>query len=100
MPDVFSSTSARSATPGVAAWSLLCLCVVGNIAVAADVLIAKDDVGRTRQLPAPARRIAAAGGPAEMLLYTLAPTRLAGWNREPSPATRRATPISSPSRRT
>lgn len=77
---------------GLPVWSLLCLCLIGNIAVAADALIARDDAGRTRELSAPARRIAAAGGPAEVLLYTLAPTRLVGWNREPSPAARRFIP--------
>jgi iron complex transport system substrate-binding protein len=92
MPDVLSPKPARSAASGLPVWSLLCLCFTGDIAVAADVLIAKDDAGRTRQLAAPARRIAAAGGPAEVLLYTLAPTRLAGWNREPSPAARRFIP--------
>jgi iron complex transport system substrate-binding protein len=92
MPDVLSSKSARSAAFGLPVWSLLCLCIVGDIAVAADVVIAKDDVGRTRELLAPAGRIAAAGGPAEVLLYTLAPTRLVGWNREPSPAALRFIP--------
>jgi iron complex transport system substrate-binding protein len=92
MPDVLSPKLARSAAFGLPLWSLLCLCIVGDIAVAADVLIAKDDVGRTRELRAPAKRIAAAGGPAEVLLYTLAPTRLVGWNREPSPAARRFIP--------
>ena len=77
---------------GLPVWSLLCLCLIGNIAVAADALIARDDAGRTRELSAPAMRIAAAGGPAEVLLYTLAPTRLVGWNREPSPAARRFIP--------
>ncbi|MBK6672847.1 MAG: hypothetical protein IPG49_04945 [Proteobacteria bacterium] len=77
---------------GLPVWSLLCLCLIGNIAIAADALISRDDAGRTRELSAPARRIAAAGGPAEVLLYTLAPTRLVGWNREPSPAARRFIP--------
>jgi iron complex transport system substrate-binding protein len=92
MPDVLCSKPMRPASSCFPVWSLLCLCLVGNIAVAADALIAKDDVGRTRELAAPARRIAAAGGPAEMLLYTLAPTRLVGWNREPSVEARRFIP--------
>jgi len=92
MPGALFSTPTRSTAAGLPIWSLLCLCVVADSASAADVLIAKDDAGRTRELPAPARHIAAAGGPAEMLLYTLAPTRLAGWNREPSAAARRFIP--------
>src|SRR5262245_32450992 len=42
-----------------------------------------DDAGREVQLPSRVDRIFAAGAPAEVLLYTLAPEMLAGRNRLP-----------------
>ena len=42
-----------------------------------------DDAKRTVSLPASVNRVFAAGAPAEVLLYTLAPDRLAGRNRVP-----------------
>lgn len=40
-----------------------------------------DDAGRKVEVPARLARIYAAGAPAAILLYTLAPERLIGWNR-------------------
>jgi iron complex transport system substrate-binding protein len=47
-----------------------------------------DDTGRTWQVPDTAERVMAAGAPAQILLYTLAPERMVGWNHVPSDATR------------
>jgi iron complex transport system substrate-binding protein len=47
-----------------------------------------DDTGRAWQVPDPVERVMAAGATAEILLYTLAPERLVGWNHVPSEATR------------
>jgi iron complex transport system substrate-binding protein len=68
------------------AWLLL---VAGSGTAVCDPLTVRDDVGRTRELPKPAARVIAAGGPAEVLLQTLAPERLAAANRDIPPAARR-----------
>ena len=60
-----------------------------------------DDAGRSVQVPARVNRVFAAGGPAEVMLYTLVPDRLVGRNRVPEgdaleffpPAYRKPTPI-------
>src|SRR5262245_25092837 len=43
-----------------------------------------DDAGRTVMMPARVTRVFAAGAPAEVMLYTLAPDLLVGRNRVPS----------------
>lgn len=45
-----------------------------------------DDAGRRVALPPSVERVFAAGAPAEVLLYTLAPQKLAGRNSVPTPA--------------
>jgi iron complex transport system substrate-binding protein len=60
-----------------------------HVVAAQSGVVARDDAGRTRQLAAPAERVLAAGGPAEVLLITLAPQHLVAVNREPSSAARR-----------
>jgi len=44
-----------------------------------------DAAGRTVSVPQRIERVFAAGPPAAILLYTLAPDRLVGWNRRPPP---------------
>src|SRR5512147_95777 len=86
-----SGTTSRALRHFVAAVALCGVAAVSGTATAAATgtpLAVRDDAGRERQLAAPALRVVAAGGPAEVLLYTLAPERLAAWNREPSPAAR------------
>ncbi|NOT27698.1 MAG: ABC transporter substrate-binding protein [Acidobacteria bacterium] len=61
--------------------------VLGVAALAAGVLAQSnfvDDAGRAVVLPARPSRVFAAGAPADMLLYTLAPELLVGRNRVPS----------------
>ena len=48
-----------------------------------------DAAGRTVEVPEKAARILAAGPPASVLLYTLAPTRMVGWSRAPYPDEKR-----------
>jgi iron complex transport system substrate-binding protein len=45
-----------------------------------------DDAGRRVEVPEGIARVYAAGGPASVLLYALAPDRLLGWNRALGPA--------------
>jgi iron complex transport system substrate-binding protein len=45
-----------------------------------------DAAGRTIEVPETIERVFAAGPPAAVVLYTLAPDKLLGWTREPSPA--------------
>ena len=57
----------------------------------------RDDAGRTVAISTPARRVFAAGAPAEVLLYVLAPKLLVGRNHAPSEA---ALPFMPPELRT
>jgi iron complex transport system substrate-binding protein len=45
-----------------------------------------DSAGRSVELPGRVARVLAAGPPASILLYTLAPEKMIGWVRTPSPA--------------
>jgi iron complex transport system substrate-binding protein len=48
--------------------------------------IATDSAGRRVEIPGQISRVLAAGPPASILLYTLAPEKMIGWVRTPSPA--------------
>lgn len=58
--------------------------VLGIDAAASRVIT--DSAGREVQIPERVERILAAGPPASVLVYVLAPEKLLGWNRRPSPA--------------
>jgi len=62
--------------------------------IAADETSFRDHAGRDHLVTLPVKSVAAAGGPAEILLYSLAPELMVGWNRNPSPAARRFIPES------
>jgi iron complex transport system substrate-binding protein len=47
-----------------------------------------DGAGRRVEITSPVRRVFAAGGPASIFVYTLAPDALLGWTRSPSPEER------------
>jgi iron complex transport system substrate-binding protein len=64
----------------IAAWCC------GGIGAAAQTATFTDDAGRSVMLPAKVERVFAAGAPAEVLLYTLVPEKLAGRNHVPSEA--------------
>jgi iron complex transport system substrate-binding protein len=55
---------------------------------AADKRVVTDSAGRRVEIPARVDRVFAAGGPASVLVYALAPEKLVGWNRPPSPEER------------
>ncbi|WP_244506587.1 hypothetical protein [Phyllobacterium sp. YR620] len=63
-----------------------------SFALAARAETLTDAAGRTVELPARVERIMAAGPPASVLLYVLAPQKLAGWVHAPRP--RRASSFS------
>lgn len=64
---------------------VLCqLCLLAAAVAHAKDGIFIDSAGRTVQLPDHVGRVLAAGPPASVLLYVLAPDRMAGWVREPS----------------
>lgn len=63
----------------VAAW-----CCSGVVTAAQFAFT--DDAGRSVVLPVRIDRVFAAGAPAEVLLYTLVPDKLAGRNHMPAPA--------------
>jgi iron complex transport system substrate-binding protein len=58
---------------------LLCLALAGTAAARTFT----DDAGRQVELPDRIARVFAAGPPASIVLYTLAPDRLLGWTRAP-----------------
>jgi len=62
--------------------TLACL----TAASAQEVRRVTDSAGRSVELPAHVSRVLAAGPPASILLYTLAPEKMIGWVRTPSPA--------------
>jgi iron complex transport system substrate-binding protein len=61
-------------------------------APAADTRSITDSAGRRLDVPARVERVYAAGGPASVFLYTLAPEKMLGWNRPPSPEERAFVP--------
>jgi iron complex transport system substrate-binding protein len=60
------------------------LLVLAGAASAADTRSVTDSAGRRAEVPARVERVYAAGGPASIFLYTLAPEKMLGWNRPPS----------------
>ena len=56
----------------------------GHGIFAADKRVITDSTGRRVEIPARVERVFAAGGPASVLVYALAPDKLVGWNRAPS----------------
>ncbi|HEX7125918.1 MAG TPA: hypothetical protein VF406_09070 [Thermodesulfobacteriota bacterium] len=70
----------------VAALLLLGMCgpAAGREAPPAGGRTVIDSAGRSVRLPARIERVYAAGHPAVVLLYTLAPDRLLGWTRRPT----------------
>ena len=63
---------------------LAALLAIFPIASGAQTRPATDDAGRTVSVPANINRVMAAGPPASILLYTLAPELMAGWIIEPT----------------
>ena len=57
------------------------LLAMASVAVAADTRAVTDSAGRRADVPARIDRVYAAGGPASIFLYTLAPDKMLGWNR-------------------
>ncbi|GJE18291.1 iron ABC transporter substrate-binding protein [Methylobacterium marchantiae] len=74
----------RRTAPGIVAAivALTGLVLAGGAAIARPFV---DSAGRTVEVPDRASRVLAAGPPASVLLYTLAPTAMIGWVRAPSP---------------
>jgi len=67
---------------------VVALVVFALPAVAQAAQSISDDTGRTWQVSEQVERVMAAGAPAEILLYTLAPERMVGWNHMPTEAQR------------
>ena len=57
------------------------LLLLAGAAPAADTRSVTDSSGRRAEVPARVERVYAAGGPASIFLYTLAPEKMLGWNR-------------------
>jgi iron complex transport system substrate-binding protein len=72
----------------LAVGALVILLADAAAAPAADTRHVADSAGRRAELPARVERVYAAGGPANVFLYTLAPEKMLGWNRPVSPEER------------
>lgn len=70
----------------VALWALIFVAAPAAAQTARKATEFRDDAGRTVTVMTPARRVFAAGAPAEVLLYVLAPRLLVGRNHAPSAA--------------
>jgi iron complex transport system substrate-binding protein len=68
--------------------ALTAIPTTGGRAVATDRRQFVDAAGRRVEVPAQVARVFAAGGPASIFVYTLAPEKLLGWTRAPSPEDR------------
>jgi iron complex transport system substrate-binding protein len=68
------------------------LVLLAGVAPAADTRSVTDSAGRRAEVPARVERVYAAGGPATIFLYTLAPEKMLGWNRPLSPEERAFVP--------
>lgn len=64
-------------------WTLVLLLAFAAPALARSVV---DATGRTVEVPDRIERVIPAGPPAAVLIYTLAPEKMIGWPRVPSPA--------------
>jgi iron complex transport system substrate-binding protein len=68
------------------------LILLAGVAPAADTRTATDSAGRRAEVPARIERVYAAGGPASISLYTLAPEKMLGWTRPLGPEERAFVP--------
>lgn len=75
---------------GLRAIVTACCLTWGQVVFGQTVFV--DDAARSVSVPAVVNKVFAAGAPAEILLYTLAPEKLAGRNHAPSPAALEFTP--------
>ena len=73
----------------LAVFSLL---LISGAGISAQARTVTDSAGRTVTIPNYVERVYAAGPPASVLLYVLAPDRLVGWPRAPSGADERFIP--------
>jgi len=73
---------------GTAGSAALAVLLAVPIALAADTRAVTDSAGRRVEVPARIERVFAAGPPASIVLYALAPEKLLGWNRPLTPEER------------
>lgn len=76
-----SSVRRRFRTARIVLAAIMAVCSIG-VAGAAERRAFVDSAGREVTVPREVRRVYAAGGPASIILYTLAPEKLVGWSRE------------------
>ena len=67
--------------PNFLAWLAALLLAIATLAPGAEAASFTDAAGRVVEVPADVKRISPAGPPAAVLLYALAPARMAGWVR-------------------
>jgi iron complex transport system substrate-binding protein len=70
----------RMSRPNLRAWFAALLLAITLVSDAGAVSFT-DAAGRVVEVPADGKRIMAAGPPAAVLLYALAPQKMAGWVR-------------------
>jgi iron complex transport system substrate-binding protein len=86
-PGQLSEVPMRSAKKTWISW-IFCCCLsflIAPQAIQAQSRTVTDSAGRQVELPPAIDRVVAAGPPASILLYTLAPEKMVGWASEPHP---------------
>jgi len=65
--------------------AVLLAAVLAGTSATVEARTVVDSAGRRVEVPDRVERVFVAGGPASIVLYTLAPERMLGWSRTPSP---------------
>jgi iron complex transport system substrate-binding protein len=72
----------------IATFAFIVTSLIGSSLLAADKRTVVDSAGRRVEVPAKIERVFAAGGPASIFMYTLAPDKLLGWTSPLTPEER------------
>src|SRR5262245_16465761 len=74
------SCMARTGKICIVTYTSIAAIFIASLSFAADKRTVVDSTGRSIEVPAKIERVFAAGGPASVLVYTLAPEKLVGWS--------------------
>jgi iron complex transport system substrate-binding protein len=78
----------RAAKNWTSTCAVIAAALIGSAALAVEKRTVEDSAGRRVEVPAKIERVFAAGGPASVFVYSLAPEKLLGWTSPLSPEER------------